>query len=1093
VEAISTCSSYKVLLAKSNKSCSGFLSGNFAKNQTQSGSIIMQNHNKNITVVSVILILLSILCYYHYFGNAWYLQDDYLTINNGGAYEPWEFSNNIISWLYEWQQRFQPVRLIIFGYFVHFFGENYAFGYNFILHLINLILLFLVVRSFRVDALPAFLIVLLFSFFGQNRMIESPSAMVGGSGLNTLFTLITVICLFKAFASENLRSKLILLFISYLSFSGFVFSYEVAFPMILPIIFVFVVTVSFQTQKNRTILVNGLLLLPYLVPIVIFIYGFHNTQSSYGGAKVVLTTDIFIKFLSYCRALLHGTMHFDATFRWLDAALFIILFFAGLYYLRKADDDDAGRVENNPLSKNYLFLFLFGLLWFFSSVCLFTVNQWGSKTAVMYHHLYLMSAGFSIFLIPGILFVLSIRKLQRLKGVFTYILAPVILITLMNYHIDYAKAQKKKTTVLREIKNQLKTHIPDITAVDAVLIKNFLAPESLNQYQISHFNGTLLQWFDYKKYLNSGDHITSTIKNKVVFKGPLSYYECEMRSKNYQVDNNRLALFYYDSDGKTLIPYFSEIDFENNENLHQTRLVYSQTKNSMALNAILYSGLSKPKKRFISIEFSDKISSIYFDESTIIDVNNQPVNKLIIDQNSIYFDISDLAVNCNYFFLYANFGKYKFLKNMIKAISLTKSAPSVMPLVINRKHMDINCYSGYQPGDLIRFDSRDNVTFINWHDIESTHRWTNGTNGIIKINFVTPDYAVKQYGMYVKGFTNGPMDVSIYLNQRFVGNFEHGLPEKMIPIDANLINPCVENVIEFQAPHAKQGSDKDQRILGFALEKLRFTAGYQIGELINFDSKENVTFINWHDIEPTHRWANGTKGIVKVNFAPLHSAVEQYGMHVKGFTNGPKDVSIYVNHCFAGRLENGLIDEIIAIDANLINPGTENVVEFQIPDAKQASDKDPRVLGFALQELRFTAGYQIGDLINFDSRENVTFNNWHDIEPTHRWANGTKGIIKIHFAPPHSNVEQYGMHVKGFTNGAMDVSIYVNHRFAGRLENGLTDEIIGIDANLINPGAENVIEFQIPDAKQASDKDLRVLGFALQELRFTYSLSRKTL
>jgi hypothetical protein len=163
--------------------------------------------NKSLITGLLFLILLTGLCYSTYWGNVWYLQDDYMSVEAGGANSIWDSSKKATSWLYDGQQRYQLVRFTTFYIDTHLVSEEYSFYYNFGLHLLNVILLFLLIRKFKVNDYIAFSSVLLFSIFGINRMMESPSTMIGGSGICTFFIILALFLLIKALESPSLYKQ----------------------------------------------------------------------------------------------------------------------------------------------------------------------------------------------------------------------------------------------------------------------------------------------------------------------------------------------------------------------------------------------------------------------------------------------------------------------------------------------------------------------------------------------------------------------------------------------------------------------------------------------------------------------------------------------------------------------------------------------------------------------------------------------------------------------------------------------------------------------------------------------------------------------
>ena len=500
------------------------------------------------------LISLTLLGYQKYWGNVWYLQDDYFTVDLGGMDSIWGAGEKMTTWLYREQKRYQPVRFLLFSLATHLVPEEYSFFYNFGLHLVNVVLLFLLIRAFRVNNYLAFITSVVFSVYGVFRMIESPSAMIGGSGLNAFFIFLTLLYLKWSLESSSTSRKYTLLTLSYLSYLGLVFSYEVAFPMFATIVF-FRLVVFNAIIQGQSVFSNPKklwVLIPYFGALGAYYLLFCRQPTPYDGADITISLAIFTRFLSYSKALLEPFTRFKF-FLWPEIVIGLIIYYGGIYLIRRqAGTDDNPDAPLHP-PRNPISLFLFGVVWYLSSVLLFILNNWISPTAVMHHHLYLMTPGVAM-IICGLIFYFDYIFFSRWKNIFQWFLIyavfPLFIINSMNFNLNYGSHSSEKTRVLFNVKKQIQNYIPDINDVDALLLINFLKPQNLHYYQISHLNGALLHWFNFKKYIESGDNVLSVKDGQITFEGPLSYYGHILHSKTLIVSNKKVEMLYYDSDQK---------------------------------------------------------------------------------------------------------------------------------------------------------------------------------------------------------------------------------------------------------------------------------------------------------------------------------------------------------------------------------------------------------------------------------------------------------------------------------------------------------------------------------------------------------------
>ncbi len=621
--------------------------------------------------IVLITFLISIVAYHTYFENGWYVQDDYISLEPGGARSILDSAKGITDWLYSGQARYQPVRIFLFSAFTHLFQEEYTAYYNFALHLVNLLLLSLLLRKFNVSLVNALIIVLVFSLFGRYRMMESPSVMIAGSGLNLFFILISSLSLIKTLEISNWNSRKYAWFsLSVLSYMGLTFSYEVAFPLILVIGYIFLAFhfKSFRHEKIFSIK-EYLYLLPYFASLFVYYFFFRRAESMYEGAKIIWGHDILIRLKSYLAYTFSYPTHLKLN---VEGIICLILYFTALSLAKKtAKIGHDGEIQssarrNHDLSQNAN-LIAFGVVFYIASVVLFCLNQWMSATSIMRHHTYLMTAGSSILLVTTLfglqwLFVEPVRK--GYHRLLIYIIAPFMILFGLNDTLDMYKNEHDRTTSIKLLKDKIQSSIKDPERVDAILVKNFFQ----DYYRISGMDGAFLQWFDFKKSIYSGREITYVNDNKIKFKGPLTYYHPP--DQEHEVDNNKTEIFYLDDVNKKVLSYSDFINIQTGENLHQLRQVMKDGPTQCDANYFLDAVLKNIHNRntiIITLD-SEKNLKHFLRNVSRIELNGSAVRKVSASSNNIYIDTNKLT-GVNYFFLKIVSADKEF-KNHLKEVKL---------------------------------------------------------------------------------------------------------------------------------------------------------------------------------------------------------------------------------------------------------------------------------------------------------------------------------------------------------------------------------------------------------------------------------------
>jgi len=765
------------------------------------------NRKVNLTLLVLIIFLISIISYHTYIENGWYVMDDYITLEKGTTGSIFESSQAITSWLHSSQGRYQPVRLFILTVLTRIFQEEYSPYYNFGLHLINLVLLFLLLRKFNVTHVSILITVLLFSLFGRYRMMESPNVMIGGSGLNLSFILLTLLFLIKSF--EVSTKKIVCLVISWVAYTCLIFSYEVAFPLFLPIVYVFFIFHLKDISRNSFRLKKYLYLFPYLISPLIYLILFKvSTQSSYEGSTIKLSSEI----LTRLRAYIDYTMHFPIKFTiGTKGVSVLLLYFTAVIISLKIDRLDT--TSSNQIQNN-LKVLIFGIIFYFSSMVLFTLTKLGIPSSIMRHHTYLMTAGSSILMVFALFSMHFIFK-GSIKKAYQYFLIifffPVFLVSGLNFNLKHYKEEFERTNSIKLIKYKIQASIKEAGEIDAIIVKNFFQP----YYNISGMSGAFLQWFNFKKYIHAGREIISVKDNNIKFRGPLTYYHSP--NQEYEVQNKRTEIFYLNEEDKNLLSYHDVINFDEGENIHQTLQVRgdssSQCDSDYILDAILK---NEDKDNFLAIIFNSTHDlDIFLKKVVLFDLNGAVAKTVFVSKNSIFIDAGKSRDNVKYLLLRIVSTDKKF-KGYLKSISLSRLNGDFRFSRYNLKNssdfLGENLFYGFP----VIWDWKEGFYGLEG-DSKNNWRWGSSHGELFVTNTSPKELQVTlemKLGTAHNEFSNLKVKSTLF-NEDLKINSDAKLYLKKITI------PPGKHVIRFESDAKKPNNSVDPRLLSFIISNFR--------------------------------------------------------------------------------------------------------------------------------------------------------------------------------------------------------------------------------------------------------------------------------
>jgi len=619
------------------------------------GEIQVTTNRTSFYILIAAAFIITAISFRTYFKYADYNLDDYYTFEFAPAGTSiTEAASATTHFLYRKQARYQPVRLYVFTFFTHVFGEDASPYYNFALHLANILLLFLLLGKFRIGGVFSLISVLYFAVFGRFRYMDASCAMVGGSGLNLFFILLSFLFLIKALEADPARplGRYFFLGVSVLAYTALVFSYEVAVPLFAPLFVVFYLFNRAGGKKGPLgplMTRRSLYLLLYLVPLAVYIVFFRLlVKVTYSGAQIKWSLDILSRWLAYVKYTLippfqtHGLIT-------VEFVMLIIYFGVLILAMRRPSEPGTSLSEKK---KAGLKLLLFSVVFYPSTVVVFTLNHWLTPRSVMQHHTYIMTAAGGILLASifyNLGWFLAPRPRRLYLTALVVLLFPLLLISAEHSFVRHYKDDSSRALKIRNLRRGLQSAISDINGTDAVLLKNFFFPF----YDISSMDGALLSWFDFRKVIRTGRSIQTVRDGVIVFKGPLHRYKKPVVQR---VKNNHARIFFMNLDDGTPMPYHYFIDFERGANLYQTVHVKDDWKEGEArdprvLEAIL---ANEGQNRYLGIWFRGRSELEGFMRGLdTLEVNDEPVPResITLKGDHLIIDIGDTTERIRYYFL----------------------------------------------------------------------------------------------------------------------------------------------------------------------------------------------------------------------------------------------------------------------------------------------------------------------------------------------------------------------------------------------------------------------------------------------------------
>ena len=620
-------------------------------------------------------LLMTTIGYWAWFGNVTYIQDDYMTLEMGTQNSSiWHSASTLSNWLYDSQGRYQFFRFLVLNIYDHFFQDGESFIANFALHLANMTLLFFLVLRFSLPPLLAFGTVLYFGLFPSWRMMDGVNVMIAGSGLCGFLILLSMHLLITALKrkEENRKNWWFWIFASWLSYLALVFSYEVSFPLILPLFFTYLYFGGFQFAKWREFLTLPRITLfsPYVLFLLFYLFYFRmQATGSYVGTTVGVDADIFQRVYMYLAytlpfyttAEIHmGVQDYTALASYFAGALL-------LWFLMPPVFEKSSSGEKRRL---FIF-FLFGFSFYFAAFILFPINSWKNGSGLMYHHTYLMTLGAAPFVFGFLALLLSFfhgRVKLALYLLLFFLISPWFLLKAIETKSSYGYQQQWRTHAIMTMKESLLKQLPSPEQTDAILIKNFFH----NYYNMSGLTGAFLQWYDFKKQVISGRDVFSAKNGELRYSTPLTYY-FENPPFKETVANNRVEIFYLERPGGRLLPYADYIDFVHRKQLYQTSQVWDahEKPKQNEVNALLK---NSGNDRAIHITFKQSLHLKERIKNLGIELNGKEMHTGSFQKNRLSFKLEALSDNAmpRYIFLtLRSIHKKENIWNSIASITLS--------------------------------------------------------------------------------------------------------------------------------------------------------------------------------------------------------------------------------------------------------------------------------------------------------------------------------------------------------------------------------------------------------------------------------------
>ena len=578
-------------------------------------------------IIYLLIILITSISYFYFLKYTWFRFDDYFSIGLIGIdnfYNQW--INGFMN-LYEVQQRFQPVRHFFATLAWQFFDESNYKYISLIHHCFNLFLLFKFLKILNLTDQRAFIGVILFGIFGQERFTEMPVVMIGGIGLCTTFLLLSLIYYNKYL---HTKKSFIFLIISVLCYSAYVFSYESSIPLLLvfPLFFLLI-----QKQRDKT-LNNAKHLLLYTIPVIayliIFFAAIKSGQSEYTGAQINLKY-IVPKTISYLNYSF--VPHLRYSFEFIFFLVPIILsYYVGLLLLKNKHSNYTESISYQTLTFSFIFYLL--------SISVYVINNWLEPTSVMAHHSYLFHLTALIF---TLLISFNIADSFNLKyrllanNILSFILFPVLFVGMASYNLECYKHKKIEYEYKLNFKNFIQNHMEQDVSM---LILN-MPPHS---YGFSDLSAGMNLWADFKNYYVTGDKIIDINNEDISFMGPISYYPNIKQPIKTNINDTNLFIIkkgddwiedkiikienYFDASKD---PYLDK-DVFLNTNIYQDICLNIKKTDCEEKTQSFF--IKNEKNKTLTLEVTNKIDYIYINDKKVKSMNVKNNKIQILDKFS---------------------------------------------------------------------------------------------------------------------------------------------------------------------------------------------------------------------------------------------------------------------------------------------------------------------------------------------------------------------------------------------------------------------------------------------------------------------------